>query len=313
LREVKKIPFAIGALALAHLAATHFLNPYHHQVVILIGINVILAVSLNLINGFAGQFSIGHAGFMALGAYGSAVVSSSIAEPLIALLAGHVPGAEFLVFALQILLAGSLAAVAGVLVGIPTLRLRGDYLAIATLGFGEIIRVLILNLDFVGGARGFSNIREQTNFFFVYGSVALVIAVVGRSVNSTWGRGFLALARDEIAAEAIGINTTRLKVIAFTVGSFFAGVAGCLFAHFMTYLHPNSFTFLRSIEIIVMVVVGGMGSILGSVLGAALLTLLPELLRFMKDYRMVIYALALIVLMISRPEGMLGRSTKSRV
>lgn len=302
----------VAALLLAQFAATQLLNPYYYQVVILIGINVILAVSLNLICGFAGQFSIGHAGFMALGAYGSAVISSWISEPLLAHLGG-VTGIEYAVFSVQILFGGCLAAAAGLLVGLPTLRLRGDYLAIATLGFGEIVRVVILNLDFVGGARGLANVREQTNFFFVYGLLALTISVIQRLVGSTWGRGFLALASDETAAESIGINTTRQKVIAFTIGSFFAGTAGSLFAHFITYLHPNSFTFLRSIEIIVMVVLGGMGSIFGSVLGATLLTLLPELLRFLKDFRMIIYALALIVLMIVRPEGLLGRSASSRV
>jgi branched-chain amino acid transport system permease protein len=297
---------------LAHLAASYGLNPYHYQIVILIGINVILALSLNLIIGFAGQFSLGHAGFMALGAYGSAVLSVGFSQPLIQSLGGRIPGFEFFVFAVQILLAGSLAAAGGVLVGIPTLRLRGDYLAMATLGFGEIIRVMILNLAFVGGARGFVDIPEQTNFFFVYGVACLTLTVVRRSVASTWGRGFLAVAADEIAAEAIGINTTRQKVIAFTVGSFFAGVAGALLAHFITYLHPNSFTFLRSIEIVVMVVLGGMRSVSGSVLAATILTLLPEVLRFMKDYRMIIYPLLLILLMILRPEGVLGRPARNR-
>lgn len=307
-----RLALVLGALVLAHLAASYGLNPYHYQIVILIGINVILALSLNLIIGFAGQFSLGHAGFMALGAYGSAVLSVGFSQPLIQSLGGRIPGFEFFVFAVQILLAGSLAAAGGVLVGIPTLRLRGDYLAMATLGFGEIIRVMILNLAFVGGARGFVDIPEQTNFFFVYGVACLTLTVVRRSVASTWGRGFLAVAADEIAAEAIGINTTRQKVIAFTVGSFFAGVAGALLAHFITYLHPNSFTFLRSIEIVVMVVLGGMRSVSGSVLAATILTLLPEVLRFMKDYRMIIYPLLLILLMILRPEGVLGRPARNR-
>jgi branched-chain amino acid transport system permease protein len=184
--------------------------------------------------------------------------------------------------------------------------LKSDYLAIATLGFGEIIRVVILNLDVVGGARGFGDIPALAGFFWVYLFVVLVIVVVHRMVRSARGLAFLAVREDDLAASVMGLDATRFKVTAFVVGSFFAGIAGGLFAHFLTYLHTNSFTFMRSIEIIVMVVLGGMGSITGSVAAAGILTVLPELLRPLKEFRMVIYSALLIVLMLTRPQGVFG-------
>jgi branched-chain amino acid transport system permease protein len=202
--------------------------------------------------------------------------------------------------------AGCLAALAGFIVGIPALRLRGDYLAIVTLGFGEIIRVILLNLDFVGGSRGFGDITPYSNFFWVFLILTGCVVTVSHLVRSTRGRAFLAIRDDEIAAEAIGIDTTRFKVIAFVIGAFFAGLAGALFAHFITYLHTNSFTFMRSIEVVVMVVLGGMGSITGSVVAAAVLTILPEALRPVKEFRMVLYSILLIVLMLTRPQGIFG-------
>ncbi len=278
----------------------HLVNPYYFQILIYIGINVILASSLNLINGFAGQFSLGHAGFMAVGAYTSAVVTSEI----------HVAGGAFVnapIFALALLAGGIMAAIFGLLVGIPSLRLKGDYLAITTLGFGEIIRVIVQNLDFLGGARGFTGISKLSNFFWVFVTVAAVIFLVSNLVNSTYGKAFLAVRDDELAAEAIGINSTRVKVIAFVTGAFFAGLAGALYAHFVTYINPAQFSFLKSFEIVVMVIIGGMGSIIGVILSAILLTILPELLRPVAQYRMVIYSLLLIVIMIVRPAGLFVR------
>jgi branched-chain amino acid transport system permease protein len=201
---------------------------------------------------------------------------------------------------------GLLAAVAGWIVGLPSLRLRGDYLAIVTLGFGEIIRVLILNIDAIGAARGLPGIPQYSTFFWVFGTAVLVIVVARRIATSTHGRALFAIRDDEVAAEALGVDTTGYKVLAFVLGAFFAGVAGGLFAHFLSYLNPSSFTFLKSIEVIAMVVLGGMGSISGSVLAAIVLTLLPEVLRSVKELRMVIYSLMLIVLMITRPQGLLG-------
>jgi branched-chain amino acid transport system permease protein len=214
--------------------------------------------------------------------------------------------AKSVIFVSALILGGTLAALAGLIVGIPSLRLKGDYLAIATLGFGEIIRVLILNIDAVGGARGFADIPGYTNLFWVLFFMLLTVVVIRNLINSTHGRAFLSVREDEVAAEAMGINTTYYKVYAFVIGAFFAGIAGGLFGHYLMYLHTNSFTFMRSIEIIIMVVLGGMGSITGSILAAIIFTILPEFLRVVKDYRMVIYSLILIILMLTRPQGIFG-------
>lgn len=286
------------------------LNPYHTQILIFIGINITLAVSLNLVLGFAGQFSIGHAGFMALGGYTSAAVSHYIFEPMLSGSAtGLVAGATVnLYFFLSLLCGGVVAALAGLLVGIPTLRLRGDYLAIATLGMGEIIRVVILNADFVGGARGFGDIPPWTSFTWVFLVAGTCVLVVRNLINSTAGRALIAVREDEDAASAMGINTTHFKVLAFVLGAYFAGIAGGLQAHYIQYLHTNSFTFLRSIEIVVFVVLGGSGSITGSVIAAAVLTVLPEFLRIAQSWRMVIYSTLLVVMMLTRPKGLMGGS-----
>ena len=300
---------SVAVLAALNVLLPRVLNPYLLQVLMLCGINVVLAVSLNLINGFTGQFSIGHAGFMAVGAYGSAMFTLHLGSRWVANLgAAGAPAwfAEGGALLAALLVGGLLAALAGYLVGLPSLRLRGDYLAIVTLGFGEIIRVLILNVDAVGGARGLPGIPGWVNFFWVGGAVLAVVLVSRHLALSTHGRALFAIRDDEVAAEALGGDTTRYKVLAFVIGSFFAGVAGGLFAHYLSYLNPNSFTFLKSIEVIAMVVLGGMGSISGSVLAAILLTVLPEGLRPVKDYRMVLYSLMLVVLMITRPQGLLG-------
>ena len=304
---------ALAATLLALVALNVLLprvtNPYYFQVLMLIGINIVLAVSLNLVNGFTGQFSIGHAGFMAVGAYTSAMFTLKLGAGLAASWAFlPSPVAQGLVLLMALVAGGLLAAVAGWIVGLPSLRLRGDYLAIVTLGFGEIIRVLILNIDAIGAARGLPGIPQYSTFFWVFGTAVLVIVVARRIATSTHGRALFAIRDDEVAAEALGVDTTRYKVLAFVLGAFFAGVAGGLFAHFLSYLNPSSFTFLKSIEVIAMVVLGGMGSITGSVLAAIVLTLLPEVLRSVKELRMVIYSLMLIVLMITRPQGLMGTS-----
>ena len=309
LRRIAGPVAVLAALAALNAWLPRAVNPYVFQVLILVGINIILAVSLNLVNGFTGQFSIGHAGFMAVGAYVSAKFTLDVGSPIVASLAGAgvpEPAAQGAMLLVALVLGGLVAALAGWLVGLPSLRLRGDYLAIVTLGFGEIIRVLILNIDAVGGARGLSGIPQWADFFWVFLGVAVVIALARNLAHSTHGRAMFAIRDDEIAAEALGVDTTRYKVAAFVIGAFFAGVAGGLFAHYLSYLNPNTFTFLKSIEIIAMVVLGGMGSLSGSVLAAIILTLLPEVLRPVKDYRMVIYSLLLIVLMITRPQGLLG-------
>lgn len=293
--------YLLLALAASAIIAKYetAISPYYFQIIIYIGINVILATSLNLINGFAGQFSLGHAGFMAIGAYTSAVITSSL----------HLtPGTavSYPLFAAALIAGGLVASVFGLLVGIPSLRLKGDYLAITTLGLGEIIRVIIQSLDFLGAARGFTGIAKLADFFWVYAVVAVVIFTIANLVRSTYGKGFLAVRDDEIAAEAVGVDATRYKIVAFITGAFFAGIAGGLYAHFVTYINPSQFGFLRSFEIVVMVVVGGMGNIAGVILAAAVLTILPEALRAVAQYRMVLYAFLLIVIMISRPQGLFG-------
>ena len=300
---------AIAVLIVVGVVLPGMVNAYIFQILILCGINIILAVSLNLINGFTGQFSIGHAGFMAIGGYTSAAITfylgSRIAAGASAVgLPASVAGPAF--FVVAVLAGGAVSAVAGFLVGLPSLRLRGDYLAIVTLGFGEIIRVAILNIDAIGGARGFTDIPRYTNFFWVAFFALVTVVFVKNLTTSSHGRAFLSVREDEIAAEALGINTTNYKVVAFVIGAFFAGVAGGLFGHYLMYLHTNSFTFMKSFEVVIMVVLGGMGSITGSIIAAIILTILPEALRPVKEFRMVIYSGLLIFLMIARPQGLLG-------
>ncbi len=302
----KKIVFAIAiVLSVVCSQLQDQINPYFLQIIIYIGINTILASSLNLINGFTGQFSLGHAGFMSLGAYTASMIT---------LTAQAYPGntSSYFIFPLALLAGGAVASLAGVLVGIPSLRLKGDYLAITTLGLGEIIRVIIQNLEFVGGARGLVGIPKLSNFFWVFGVVAIVIFMISNMIHSTYGKGFLAVRDDEVAAQAMGINTTKYKVIAFIVGAFFAGVAGGLYAHFVSYITPSQFGFIKSIEIVVMVIVGGMGNTIGVILAAIVLTILPEALRGVAEYRMVLYSLMLVVIMISRPQGLFGRGLPAK-
>jgi branched-chain amino acid transport system permease protein len=285
-------------------------NPYFLDIAVTCGINITLAVSLNLINGYTGQFSLGHAGFMAIGAYSSAVLTTIYGTKLLPLVGNQ----TWILFPLALCLGGIVAAAAGLVVGIPSLRLKGDYLAIVTLGFGEIIRVILNNIDAVGAARGMADIPEYTNLFWTFGLAAITIYVVWALVNSTYGRGFIAVSDDEVAAEAMGINTTRYKIIAFVVGAFFAGAAGGIYAHFKQYIAPVGFDFNKSIEIVVMVILGGMGKNTGVIIAAVLLTFVPEGLRMLSNVspklewigesRMLFYSLLLIVLMIVRPQGL---------
>jgi branched-chain amino acid transport system permease protein len=318
----------IGILFALNALVEGVLSGYVARIVILSGISVTLAVSLNLINGYTGQFSLGHAGFMAVGAYVSSAMSyywGNLAKPgqgavlefLIGTLRFPEPVAGVLFFALCAYAGGVAASLSGLLVGVPTLRLKGDYLAIATLGFGEIIRVVLLNLKPVGGSLGFSDIPGtgsprsifENPFIWVAATAIACILFSRNMVESTRGRAFLAVRDDEVAAESIGISTTRYKVTAFVVSAFFAGVAGALVAHYDSYLHPESFNFIRSIEVVVMVVLGGMGSLTGVTLAAIGLTILPELLRASGPLRMVLYSLLLIVLMLVRPQGLMGHRT----
>src|SRR5215471_156170 len=308
---MKKWAFWLAAILLLVLLQNSLrglIGAYNYQIVILVGINIILAVSLNLINGVTGQFSIGHAGFYAVGGYTSAALVY-YGGPAIRKAIAFLPAlAQATVLLLLGLSAAALAAgVAGLAVGIPSLRLRGDYLAIVTLGFGEIIRVFILNIDAIGGSRGFSGIPQLSNFFWVYLLVLVTIITIRNLIQSSYGRAFISIRDDEIAAEAMGVDTTRYKVLSFVISSMFAGIAGGLFGHFTMYLHPNSFLFTTSFYLIIMIVVGGLGSISGSVLGAILVTVTLEVFRGFGPFRLVMFAILLILIMIYRPQGLVGR------
>jgi branched-chain amino acid transport system permease protein len=281
------------------------INSYDRGVWIDCGINIILAVSLNLILGHTGQFSLGHAGFMSVGGYTAAkislVFSPGVPEPMRPLLL------------LSALLSGGLlAAAAGLVVGVPSLRLKGDYLAIVTLGFAEIIRVILQNTEAVGGASGLSGIPKFTTLGWSFGFAIITVYVVSSLVNSTYGRGFLAVSDDEVAAGSMGINPVRYKVTAFVIGAFFAGIAGGLYAHHKQTLVPTGFDWLKSIDIVVMVILGGMGRTPGVIVAAIVLTWLPEHLRVFADYRMIIYALMIIALMILRPQGLFSFQFKKK-
>jgi branched-chain amino acid transport system permease protein len=313
---VRKLLYGIGlvvgmvllsALVEGRLIPGVAIPPYPLRIVTLAGINIILAVSLNLINGFTGQFSIGHAGFMAIGAYGAGwmaiTVGPSVEAALRFLPAG---GAQAVVVILALAFGSVLAAMGGLVVGVPSLRLRGDYLAIVTLGFGEIIRVFILNIDAIGGARGYSGIPNLAGFGWVYFFAIVTVLLIRNVVGSSFGRTLVAVREDEIAAEAMGVNTTRAKVLSFLISSTLAGMAGGLFAFYNMYLHTNSFTFIKSIEFIIMIVIGGLGSIVGAVVGAVLYIVMTEGLRAFEQYRMVLFSLLLVLIMIFRPQGLFG-------
>lgn len=268
------------------------ISSFYEITIATICINIILAVSLNLVTGFTGQFSLGHAGFMSIGAYVCALVTMHFDS-----VGGFLLGT----------LAGALAAtLVGVLIGIPTLRLKGDYLAIATLGMAEIIRVVFLNLEITNGAAGLSGIPRYTNWFWMYLFTVLTIVLINNFIKSSYGRACISIREDEIAAESMGINTTKYKVMAFAIGAFFAGVAGALYSSYFYFLKPNIFGFLKSIDILVIVVLGGMGSITGSVLAAVLLAMLTTFLQSFTEVRMILYSLLLVVIMIFRPQGILG-------
>ena len=276
------------------MTTSGMLSRYYTGIVMMVGINIILTASLNLTTGYLGQLALGHAGFMSVGAYGAA---------LFTLYSGLPSGISFPV---ALVIGGIVAALFGIAIGIPALRLKGDYLAIITLGFGEIIRVLITNVEFTGGAKGLRGIPRITNFAYVYIVVIITLVVLFTLLRSRQGRAIISIREDEVAAEASGINTTYYKLLAFTISAFFAGVAGGLYAHYLSVLDPTNFDFNYSIEILVMVVLGGMGSLTGSVIAAIVLTILPEALRDFASARMLIYSVLLIIMMIFRPSGLMG-------
>lgn len=265
------------------LMNANIINEYYKRIIMTICINVILALSANLVINYTGQLTLGHAAFMAIGAYGAAYLNQL-----------GVP------FVPALLLGSLIAGVFGFLIGLPTLRLKGDYLAITTLGFCQIIVVILQNITQFGGAQGMTGIPGETTFGWVFFSMILTIVVLYNVVSSRQGRAMVSVREDEIAAEAMGINTTFYKVMAFTVGAFFAGLAGGLYAFLMMFINPTMFDFFKSIDFVIYVVLGGSGGFAGCIAATSILTLLPEALRFLNDYRMVIYPLLLIVIMILR-------------
>jgi branched-chain amino acid transport system permease protein len=296
-RDPKLFLLLAIATAVGVSLCSGYFNRYYLGIAIDVGISIILAASLNLINGHTGQFSLGHAGFMAVGGYIAAKLTLVFGPSVSA-------SAQPFLFLGALIAGGFVAAIVGLGVGIPSLRLRGDYLAIVTLGFGEIIRVIFQTSETFGAATGLTGISKLTTFGWAWGLAAVTVYVVTCLVNSTYGRGFIAVHDDEVAAGAMGINPVRYKVTAFVIGAFFAGIAGGLYAHHKLVLKPDGFDFIKSIEIVVMVILGGMGRTAGVIMAAIILTVLPELLRGVAEYRMIIYSLLVIILMMARPQGL---------
>ncbi len=283
------------------LRSVGVLNGYYVQIMMIAGINIMMNASLNLVNGFTGQFCIRHAGFMSLGAYGSAVITTMVFAGKSIPAAAQIP-----VFLLGLLVGGCVACLVGALIGLPSLKLKGDYLAIVTLAFGEIVRALLRLIQPIGGARGMIGIPNYSNLGWVLFFVVLTLYLLRNLIYSPFGRAFIAIRDNEIAADAMGINTTRYKITSFCIAAFIAGVAGGLYAHVLAFIQPDSFSFTKSSDFLVFLYAGGSGSLTGSVLGAVLLTVLPEVLRFLADWRLAVYAVILVIVMLYRSEGLCG-------
>ncbi len=300
-RSLGRIPIwlvLVAGLALTIiLPALGLVNAYIQQVFMYIGINIILTAGLNLINGYMGEFSVGHAAFMAIGAYVSSILSVWV-----------VPQAYGgIAFPFLLIAGGIAAAIAGFAVAVPSFRTRGDYLAIVTLAFNMIVKSALENIDAVGGPRGFLGIGKLSSMAWVYVWVVISIYCIRNVVYSNFGRGVLSIREDEIAAELVTVDTRQCKVLVFVVAAFFAGVAGGLFAHLLQFINPRSFAlFPKSTEILAMVYLGGIGSLAGSILGATIFTVMLEVLRPLGVWRWVVVPLSLVLLMIFRPTGMFG-------
>lgn len=258
---------------------------------------IVLVSSLNLLVGFMGEFSLGHAGFMSVGAYASAIVTTALAGK-------GIPNAGL--FLIALLVGGIAAAITGVAVGIPALRLRGDYLAIVTVAFAEIIRVAFCNFEITGGGRTLSGITKLSDFYWCFWVMVVCVTLMYMYVRSRFGRMVIAIREDYIAAAASGINVTFYKVLTFTISAFFAGVGGAMYAHYMTAMIPTNFNFNYSAEMLTEVIIGGTGSLTGSIIGAAFLSSLPEVMRQFANYRMLAYSVVLVLVMIFKPGGIFG-------
>lgn len=288
-------------LLVALLNKAGIIRGYYLQLIMISCINVCMTVSLNLVNGFTGQFSVGHAGFMAIGSYVSGYLTTQVIPQ------ASIPAAlQTPVFILALLAGGLVAGIAGALIGLPTLRLRGDYLAIVTLGFGEIIRAIIRLIPAVGGAKGMSGIPKYSNLLIVLIVTVVIVVLCRNLVNSAQGRACISIRENEIAASCLGVNTFKYKMMVFIVAAAMAGVAGGLYAHALCYTQPDLYSFNKSCDYLVFLYAGGTASLTGSVLSAFLLTFLPEVLRFLSDWRMAIYALLLIIIMLRLPNGLFG-------
>jgi branched-chain amino acid transport system permease protein len=289
--------FMVAGLIFSFAAAQYDLIDQYVQLILMyVGINIILTVSLNLINGYMGEFSVGHAGFMAIGAYIASLLTVNVFPQ----------NAVVYIFPFAVLAGGVGAALIGFLVAIPSFKTRGDYLAIVTLAFGMIVKSIIENIDAVGGPRGFLGIDKLTTLPWVFFWTVLSVWVIRNLVYSNFGRGVLSVREDEIASDLMSVNTRQVKVIAFVVSSFFAGIAGGLFAHVLQYINPRMFDIIKSTDILIMVYLGGIASLAGSILGAVIYTILLEVLRPLGIWRMVMMPLMLVLLMIYRPQGIMG-------
>lgn len=283
----------IGIFVIMSIAMqTGIINAYYQTTIYTIGINIILAVSLNLIIGVTGQFSLGHAGFMCIGAYAAAIATKSN-PTLMGLALGAIIGA-------------AISAVVALIVAIPTLRLKGDYLAIATLGFSEIVRIVVLNMTITNGAAGLFGIPKLTSWPVLFGCIVLSMIVILNFGLSAPGRACISIREDEIASEAMGINTTKYKTIAFVIGAMIAALAGALYACNFYVVKPDLFTWTKSVDILILVVFGGMGSFTGSVLAAIVIGFINMFLQQFADIRMIIYGAALVLIMVFRPKGIFG-------
>lgn len=286
-KNIISVLIMVGVYALiTFLVSNHMLSRHYQSLLVPIGINIILAVSLNLTVGFLGELTLGHAGFMSVGAYAGCLFTIYMELP------------TYIELPLAMIIGGLVAALCGIIIGIPALRLKGDYLAIVTLAFGEIIRSIFTNLTITGGAGGLKGISKASNYTIVFIVMVLTIVIISNLVKSRHGRAICSIRDNIIAAESVGVNVVYHKLLAFVVAAFFAGVAGVLYGHNLGILKPDTFDFNKSIEILVIVVLGGMGSIRGSVISATIITVLPEVLRGLSDYRMLIYAVVLIIMMI---------------
>ena len=266
------------------------MNTYIEGILILAGINLMAVLGLSLLTGFTGLFSFGHAGFMAIGGYTSAMLSVKFGCPFIPAL----------------LIGGLTASLISVIIGRLTLNLKGDYFCIATLGFGEAIRLILDNVQYFGGARGWPGIPNSTSLLNILAINVIAVLFLVNLIRSRHGRNMIAIREEELASQVVGINVFKHKLISLMISAAYAGIAGGLMAHYMTFLQPKMFSLIKSTELTIIVIFGGLGSVSGSVLGAFILTALPELLRSFSEWRLVFYGLAVILIMISRPEGLMG-------